>query len=70
LTRKASPVSARTVRIRRPILQLATADAVYLFRLNGGPLAEEIIHVLSDPDKVKAVVAVWDDIKGLQGGRL
>jgi len=48
------------------LLQLATEDEVYLFQLLQIKSLDGLIGLLSDPDIVKAGVAVRDDIKKLQ----
>ena len=48
------------------LLQLATDSKAYLFRLNKLTDFTELFTLLSDPNIVKAGVAVDDDIKGLQ----
>ncbi len=47
------------------LLQLASETTVYLFRLNKLFDLKELYEVLSDPNIVKAGVAVRDDIKAL-----
>lgn len=48
------------------LLQLATHDYAYLFRLNKMPFRQELADLLSNPNIIKAGVAVHDDLKGLQ----
>jgi ribonuclease D len=48
------------------LLQLATDDRAFLFRLNERPLSRQLINVLSSDDIIKAGAAVHDDIKALQ----
>ena len=48
------------------LLQLATADKAFLFRLNKTGLANGIKEILRNPDIVKTGVAIRDDIKTLQ----
>ncbi len=48
------------------LLQLATQDKAYLFRLNKAPMLAEVSDILSDPKILKVGVATRDDIKGLQ----
>jgi ribonuclease D len=48
------------------LVQLATENCAYLFRLNKMPLLEELVEVLSNPDIIKAGVGIQDDLKGLQ----
>ena len=51
---------------RIALLQLATGDDAFLFRINKTKLPETLIRILSDPDLVKVGAAIRDDIKGLQ----
>ena len=49
------------------LLQLATADHAYLFRLNKMPsFPQELADLLANPNIIKAGVAIHDDVKGLQ----
>ena len=48
------------------LVQLASADVVYLFQLNWLPLGDELASLLADPAIVKTGVAVRDDIRDLQ----
>lgn len=48
------------------LVQLATADAVYLIQIQKTGLSESFARLLSDPNIIKAGVAIRDDIKGLQ----
>lgn len=48
------------------LLQLATAEAAYLFQLKRIELPAGLRSILADPDIVKAGVAVHDDIRDLQ----
>jgi ribonuclease D len=48
------------------LLQLATAEDVYLFRLNDVGLPKEVIKILSNPRVIKVGAAIHDDIKSLQ----
>ncbi len=48
------------------LLQLATDKKSYLFRINKCPLFKELAELLSNPQIVKAGVAVRDDILGLK----
>lgn len=48
------------------LLQLATDEKAFLFRLDKIGLPEDIIKILSNPDIIKTGVAVHDDIKALQ----
>lgn len=47
------------------LLQLATADTAYLFRLCKANLMPELIPLLADPNIIKAGVATRDDVKAL-----
>jgi ribonuclease D len=47
------------------LLQLATTEKVYLFRLNKTGLHPALIRVLSNPQIKKVGVGIRDDIKGL-----
>ena len=51
---------------RIALLQLATDDDVFLFRINKTKLPETLVRILSDPDLIKVGAAIHDDIKGLQ----
>lgn len=51
---------------RLSLLQLASADAVYLFQLRLIPFADRLQAILADPRIIKAGVAVRDDILELQ----
>lgn len=48
------------------LLQLAGAEAVYLFQLNLTGLTPELCGILSSPDVIKAGVAIRDDLKELR----
>jgi ribonuclease D len=48
------------------LLQLATADCAYLFRLNKMPLIPELLAILSSDQIQKAGVAILDDVRALQ----
>jgi ribonuclease D len=48
------------------LLQLATADRAFLFRLNKMGLPLEVRQILEAPSILKIGVAIRDDIKGLQ----
>jgi len=48
------------------MLQLASPEATYLFRLNKISLPLELANLLADPNITKAGVAIRDDLKGLQ----
>ncbi len=49
------------------LIQLSTGSLACLFRINKLGLPDELIDLLSDPDVVKAGVAVHDDIRFLKG---
>ncbi len=51
------------------LLQLSTYDKAFLFRLNYFELPIEITKIFSNPNIVKAGVAIRDDIKLLQAKR-
>ena len=48
------------------LLQLATPDCAYIFRLSKMALPRELISLFSNPDIIKAGVAIRDDLKALQ----
>ncbi len=48
------------------LLQLATHDCCYLFRLNKVPLSEALVNLLADENILKVGVGVRDDIIALQ----
>jgi ribonuclease D len=48
------------------LVQLATPGAVYLIQIQKTGLSESFARILSNPDIIKAGVAIRDDIKGLQ----
>jgi len=48
------------------LLQLATPEQAFLFRINKIGLPKEIRKILADPNIVKPGVAIRDDIKGLR----
>jgi len=48
------------------LLQLATEDCAYLFRLNKIPFPKELTQILSNANIIKAGVGIRDDIKGFQ----
>jgi ribonuclease D len=48
------------------LLQLATNDNAFLFRLNHFTLTKGLIKILSNPEIIKAGAAIHDDIKVLQ----
>ncbi len=47
------------------LLQLATSDDAYLFRLNKTGLPKTLIKILSDPAILKVGIAIRDDIRHL-----
>lgn len=47
------------------LMQIATDEKVYLFRLNAIGLPDELIGLLTDPDLVKAGLAIHDDLNSL-----
>ena len=51
---------------RTALLQLASADRCFLFRLSQMKFVREVARVLESGDVVKVGAAVRDDIKGLQ----
>ena len=54
------------VPITPPLIQFATADQAFLFRLRPLKNLGVIKEILSDPDIIKAGVAIRDDIKKLK----
>lgn len=48
------------------ILQLATLECCYLFRLSKIPLSKEIVGLLEDESIIKVGIAIRDDVIGLQ----
>lgn len=48
------------------LLQLATSDHAFLFRLNKIGLPEEILRILQSGEILKTGIAIRDDIKALQ----
>lgn len=48
------------------LLQLATPECAYLFRVSKIPFLQELSDLLSNPDILKIGLATHDDIKGLQ----
>lgn len=52
---------------RVSLIQLSTGTLACLFRINKLGLPDELIRLLSDPNVIKAGVAVHDDIKFLKG---
>lgn len=51
---------------RVALLQLATADEAFIFRLHHLGLQDELIELLSNPSVIKVGAAIRDDIKHLQ----
>jgi ribonuclease D len=49
------------------LIQLSTGSLAILFRINKIGFPDELIDLLSDPNVIKAGVAVHDDIKFLKG---
>lgn len=47
------------------LIQLATADAVYLVQLGGMPFDYRIASVLADPDIIKVGVGIREDMRAL-----
>lgn len=60
------PAFQKGVSYRVGLLQLATNDRVYLFRLNKTGLTASLRQVLADPRIVKVGVGIIDDIKALR----
>ena len=54
------------VTYRVSLLQLATTETAYLFRLNRIPLIKTLIGLLEDPDVLKVGAAVGGDLRALQ----
>lgn len=48
------------------LLQLATPDCAYIFRLSKMAMPPELINLFSNPNIIKAGVAIRDDLKALQ----
>ena len=48
------------------LIQLAASDKVYIFQLRHVPLDEHLIQIFSNPNIIKAGIAVHDDIKDLK----
>lgn len=48
------------------LIQLATTDCAYLFRLNKMPFPKDLLDLFSSPDIIKAGVAILDDLRGIQ----
>lgn len=51
---------------RIALLQLATDNEVFLFRIKMTKLSGSLVKILSDPEIVKVGAAIRDDIKGLK----
>jgi len=51
---------------RIALLQLATNDDAFLFRINKTKLPDTLVRILSDKDIIKVGAAIRDDIKGLR----
>jgi ribonuclease D len=51
------------------LIQLSTEDLACLFRINRIGIPDELLELLSDPNVIKAGVAVHDDIRFLKGVR-
>jgi len=51
---------------RTALLQLATGNDAFLFRINKIKLPDTLVRILSDSDIIKVGGAIRDDIKGLQ----
>ena len=49
------------------LIQLSTGTLACLFRINKLGFPDELIDLLSDPEVIKAGVAVHDDIRFLRG---
>ena len=49
------------------LIQLSTGDLACLFRINRIGIPDEMVRMLSDPNIIKAGVAVHDDIRFLKG---
>lgn len=47
------------------LIQLATANAVYLVQLAFLPFGPHIVEILANPDQVKAGVGIRDDMRDL-----
>ena len=50
---------------RPALIQLATAETVYLIQLTHTPFSEDVAELLSSPRVLKAGVAIHDDMKAL-----
>lgn len=51
------------------LIQLATHNKAYLFRINRIGIPPELANILANPEVIKAGVAVHDDIRFLKGVR-
>ena len=51
------------------LIQLSTGNLACLFRINRIGIPDELVNLLSDPNVIKAGVAVHDDIRFLKGVR-
>ena len=60
------PAFHKGERYKVGLLQLATRDQVYLFRLNKCGFGKELRDLLSDPVVVKIVVGIRDDLRNLR----
>ena len=49
------------------LLQLATEDHAFLFRINKIGMPEELAKLMANPEVIKVGAAIRDDIKALQG---
>lgn len=49
------------------LLQLATEDHAFLFRINKIGIPEELAKLMANPEVIKVGAAIRDDIKALQG---
>ena len=63
------PSFKRGVHYPTALLQIASADRCYLFRLTHVGLPEEVAGLFSDPEIVKVGLAFKDDLRGLQRRR-
>src|SRR5690606_16990082 len=48
------------------LLQIATSEAVYLFRVNLTGFTKELADIFSNPEILKVGISIRDDIKELQ----
>lgn len=60
------PAFRKGVTYNISLLQLAVREKAFLFRLNKTGMPPELSDLLSDPGKIKAGVAIKDDLAGLQ----